>query len=153
MDNLTQLYHEVIIDHGKNPRNFGVLEGALELKGINPMCGDQITLYLKIEDGKIIDAKFNGQGCAISMASSSLMTQAVKGKTVDEAKILFDAFHGLLMAEQTPEQVSTILGKLMILQGVALYPSRIKCATLAWHTLNGVLSGEKKQVSTEGGGP
>jgi len=149
MDNLVALYHEMIVDHGKNPRNFGVLEGVHELKGLNPLCGDQITLYVKIEGGKITDAKFSGQGCAISMASSSLMTQAIKGKTVVEAKTLFEAFHGLIMQETSLDHVNPILGKLAVLQGVAAYPSRIKCATLAWHALNGILEGADAPVSTE----
>lgn len=149
MSDLMQLYHEVIVDHGKNPRNFGTLEGALELKGLNPLCGDQMTLYLKIENNKIVDVKFSGQGCAISTASNSLMTQAIKGKTLEEAQALFDAFHGLLMKEKSLMEVENILGKLVILQGVSAYPSRVKCASLGWHTLNALLHGQKEPVSTE----
>lgn len=149
MSDLSNLYHEVIVDHGKNPRNFGKLENALELKGLNPLCGDQLTLYVKLDAGKITEIKFSGQGCAISMASTSLMTQALKGKTEAEAKALFEAFHGLLMEEKTPEEVNDILGKLIILRGVAAYPSRVKCATLAWHTLQGILSGKTQAISTE----
>lgn len=155
MTDLTQLYHEVIIDHGKNPRNYGVLdnEKTRSLQGVNPLCGDQLTLYLDVEGGKIVEAKFVGHGCAISMASGSLMTQAVKGKTLEEAKALFEAFHGLLLKEKIPEEVAKILGKLIILEGVAAYPSRIKCATLAWHTLNGILEGGREPVSTEEDAP
>ena len=149
MHDLLALYHEMIVDHGKNPRNFGVLENAHELKDLNPLCGDQLTLYVKIDGDIITDAKFSGQGCAISMASSSLMTQAIKGKTLAEAKTLFEAFHGLIMQETTLEHVGAILGKLAVLQGVAAYPSRIKCATLAWHALNGILDGANAPVSTE----
>lgn len=149
MSDLAQLYHEVIVDHGKNPRNFGALKNALELQGLNPLCGDQMTLYLRIGQDRIVDAKFSGQGCAISMASCSLMTQAVKGKTVAEAKALFEAFHGLLMKEQALENVEAILGKLAILQGVAEYPSRVKCASLGWHTLNALLDGQHEPISTE----
>lgn len=149
MSDLTSLYHEVIVDHGKTPRNFGTLDNALHLKGVNPLCGDQLTLYLKMDGDKIAEAKFSGQGCAISMASASLMTQALKGKTQSEAQSLFAAFHGLIMQEKTPEEVSSILGKLMVLQGVAAYPSRIKCVNLAWHTLSGILSGKTEAVSTE----
>ncbi len=152
MSDMSSLYHEVIIDHGKNPRNFGKIEDALELKGLNPLCGDQLTLYVKIDNDRIADVKFNGQGCAISMASSSLMTQAIKGKTLAEAKVLFTAFHDLVMQEQSPEAVEAILGKLMILQGVKVYPSRIKCATLAWHALNAILEGKHGVVSTEKNG-
>ncbi len=149
MTDLSALYHEVIVDHGKNPRNFGVLESALELKGVNPLCGDQLTLYLKIEGDKIVEARFTGKGCAISMASASLMTQAIKGKTCAEAKALFEAFHALLLQEKTLKEVEGELGKLVILQGVAAYPSRVKCASLAWHALNGILSGEEGEISTE----
>ncbi len=150
MSDLTNLYHEVIVDHGKNPRNFGTLDQALSLQGFNPLCGDQLRLYLKITDGKITEAKFSGQGCAISVASASLMTQSVKGKTVEEAEALFKAFHSLIMQEQSAVTgIEGVLGKLMVLQGVSAYPSRIKCATLAWHTLNGILAGKTEAVSTE----
>lgn len=149
MSDLTHLYHEVIIDHGKNPRNFGLLEDALQLKGLNPLCGDQLTLYVRIEGDKIIDTKFSGHGCAISMASSSMMTQAIKGKTVREAQDLFEAFHGLLIQRKNASETTVQLGKLAILQGVAAFPSRVKCATLAWHTLSNILAGRMEAVSTE----
>lgn len=146
MSELNTLYHELIIDHGRSPRNFGELPDAQELEGFNPLCGDRLTLYLKIHDHKITEVKFKGQGCAISVASASLMTQALKGKTIDEAKALFSAFHQMIVDKKVDE---TILGKLAILQGVAEFPSRIKCATLAWHTLNAMLQGQHERVSTE----
>lgn len=146
MSEINTLYHELIIDHGRAPRNFGTLEDAISLEGFNPLCGDQLTLFLKIKDNHVEDAKFKGAGCAISVASASMMTQAIKGKTLDEAKQLFKAFHDMLVEKHVNEEV---LGKLSILQGVAKYPSRIKCATLAWHTLNGLLNGSHDRISTE----
>ncbi len=149
MSDINQLYHEVIVDHGRHPRNFGTLEDAIHLIGRNPVCGDTLTLYLQIKEGVIVDAKFEGQGCAISVASTSLMIQAIKGKTVKEAKTLFHAFHALIVDKQTTETLECELGKLMILAGVAEYPSRIKCATLGWQTLMALLSGKHDIVSTE----
>ncbi len=150
MSSLNQLYHDVIVDHGRHPRNFGRLEQAQQLRGHNPLCGDELTLYLQIEKGKIMDARFDGHGCAISMASSSLMTQAIKGKSITEAEALFQQFHSLLMEENTSTQaLEAVLGKLVILKGVAEYPSRVKCATLAWHTLHALLQNEQEPVSTE----
>ena len=146
MSELSSLYHELIIDHGRAPRNFGALPDAKHLEGFNPLCGDRLMLYLKTLDDKIVDVKFTGQGCAISMASASLMTQALKGKTLAEAEQLFTAFHQMLIDNQLDEPV---LGKLAILKGVAEYPSRIKCATLAWHTLNALLHDQNKPVTTE----
>ncbi len=149
MSDLNQLYHEVIVDHGRHPRNFGTLPDAKKLRGHNPLCGDELTLYLQIEAGKIADVRFDGQGCAISVASTSLMTQAIKGKTLAEAEQLFGAFHGLMMAESQDAAKEALLGKLLILKGVAEYPSRVKCATLAWHTLHALLQNEHEPVSTE----
>lgn len=146
MSELNSLYHELIIDHGRAPRNFGELAEAKHLEGFNPLCGDRLTLYLKIENDKITDVKFKGQGCAISMASASLMTQAIKGKTLHEAQTLFSSFHHMLISKEVDEAA---LGKLAILQGVAEFPSRIKCAILAWHTLNALLKGEEEPVTTE----
>lgn len=151
MSHLNQLYHEVIVDHGRHPRNFGILEEALHLQGHNPLCGDTLTLYLKLNHSVIEDAKFVGEGCAISMASTSLMLQAIKGKTVEEAKALFSAFHRVVLGETMDEAQVTLLGKLMILKGVSAYPSRIKCASLAWHTLDALLQGQNHAVSTESG--
>lgn len=149
MSDINQLYHEVIVDHGRHPRNFGNLPDAIHLVGRNPVCGDTLTLYLQIKDGVIVDAKFEGQGCAISVASTSLMIQAIKGKTVQEAQALFQAFHSLVVDKQTEEPMQAVLGKLMILAGVAEYPSRVKCATLGWQTLMALLTGQQEVVSTE----
>jgi nitrogen fixation NifU-like protein len=149
MSQLNQLYHEVIVDHGRHPRNFGALANAKQLRGHNPLCGDELTLYLQIEAGQIKEARFDGQGCAISVASSSLMTQAIKGKTLAEAEALFSAFHAFLMEGHQDSKTETLLGKLVILKGVSEYPSRIKCATLAWHTLHALLQDEHEPVSTE----
>lgn len=149
MSDINQLYHEVIVDHGRHPRNFGTLDHALHLAGRNPLCGDMLTLYLQIKEGVIVDGKFDGQGCAISVASASLMLQSIKGKTVEEAKALFRAFHALITEQKSSEDVEKLLGKLMILAGVAEYPSRVKCATLGWQTLMALLEGKKEAVSTE----
>ena len=149
MSSLNQLYHEVIVDHGRHPRNFGELPDAKKLRGYNPLCGDELTLYLKIDQGRIADARFDGHGCAISMASTSLMTQAIKGKTLEEAENLFQNFHAFLMEDRHDAVTETLLGKLVILKGVAEYPSRVKCATLAWHTLHALLKDEHEPVSTE----
>ena len=143
------LYQEVIVEHGRRPRNFGKLEGANHIaRGHNPLCGDKMTLYLKVNDQGIVeDARFEGEGCAISMASASLMTEAVKGKSAEEAELMFENFHDLVM--NTHEAKRPIeLGKIKILAGVKDYPSRVKCATLAWHTLHNALEGGG-EVSTE----
>ncbi|MCX7122934.1 MAG: SUF system NifU family Fe-S cluster assembly protein [Gammaproteobacteria bacterium] len=149
MSSLNQLYHEVIVDHGRHPRNFGMLPDAKHLRGHNPLCGDELMLYLKIEQGMIVESRFDGQGCAISMASASLMTQAIKGKTLAEAEILFEHFHSFLINPHEDADADALLGKLVILKGVSEYPSRIKCATLAWHTLHALLKNEHEPVSTE----
>ncbi|UFP93457.1 Fe-S cluster assembly sulfur transfer protein SufU [Gloeobacter morelensis] len=144
---LRDLYQEVILDHYKRPRNFGLLEAAnREAEGHNPLCGDQVTIYLQVEDGIVKDIRFQGAGCAISTASASLMTDALKGKSVQEVDALFERFHRLVTdssAEAGPE-----LGKLAILAGVREYPVRVKCATLAWHTLQAALRGSGT-VTTE----
>ncbi|MEH6579997.1 MAG: SUF system NifU family Fe-S cluster assembly protein [Amphritea sp.] len=139
---LRELYQEVIIDHGRRPRNFKVLEGYTHSQeGYNPLCGDRLKLFLLIKPGAepIIEAaSFLGEGCAISMASASLLTESLKGKTLTEAQALFQQFHQLVTNED--EQSQTQLGKLQVLAGVRAFPTRIKCATLAWHTLLGALS-------------
>ena len=145
MTEINALYHELIIDHGRSPRNFGTLT-APHLEGLNPLCGDRLTLYLNVEADRIKAVKFTGQGCAISMASASLMTQMLIGKTVAEAEQLFAAFHQLLTEGQVN---ASLLGKLTVLEGVSQFPSRVKCATLAWHTLDALLKGEHTAVSTE----
>ncbi len=143
------LYQEVIIEHGRRPRNFGPLEGANRVaRGHNPLCGDRMTLYLKVNDEGIVeDARFEGEGCAISMASASLMTEAVKGRTAEEAELMFENFHDLVM-DTRQAKAPIELGKIKILAGVKDYPSRVKCATLAWHTLHSALEG-KGEASTE----
>jgi len=148
MSDLRDLYQEVIFDHNRNPRNFGKLEGANhQAEGFNPLCGDRLTLYLKVDEAGIIqEVSFDGQGCAISVASASLMTEALRGKPVAEAEALFQAFHDLLTDGHGHE---LDLGKLKVLEGVKAYPSRIKCATLAWHTLESALHDEEQPASTE----
>lgn len=146
MSDLRDLYQEVIIDHGRRPRNFGHLaEANRSAEGFNPLCGDRLTLYLKVEDGIIRAARFQGAGCAISTASASLMTEALPGKTEAEAEALFTGFHALVTDAQAPAD----MGKLAVLAGVREFPSRIKCATLAWHTLHAALAGREKPATTE----
>lgn len=144
---LNDLYQETIIDHSKRPRNKGALDHATHrAEGYNPLCGDRVTIELKIEDGRIAGASFQGSGCAISTASASLMTEALRSKTPEEAEQTFEKFHALLTEDQLP---AADLGKLAVFSGVRQYPMRVKCATLAWHTLRAALQGEGKAVSTE----
>lgn len=139
MSDLTELYQQLILDHGRNPRNHKALPDAdCRLEGLNPLCGDRLTVYLKTEAEYITDASFEGAGCAISMASASLMTEALKGKTLTEARELFEKFHQ--MVTQEGDQNSAQLGKLAVLGGVSAFPARVKCATLAWHTALGALN-------------
>jgi len=151
MFDLKDLYQEVIIDHNRSPRNFGKLENPTQVaEGYNPLCGDKLNLYLTTEDGLITDVSFDGSGCAISVASASLMTDSLKGKTVDEAEQLFENFHDLIMNEENPDQDQIqSLGKLAALAGVKEYPARVKCATLCWHTLHSALQGDKSSATTE----
>ena len=147
MSDLRDLYEEVILDHNRNPRNFlkkpeGTNRGAY---GFNPLCGDEFALHLVVEDGIIKDVGFEGAGCAISTASASLMTEAIKGKTEEQAYALFDKMHKLLMQENG----YTDVGKLAVLAGVHAYPTRVKCATLAWHTLHAALKNDPDTVCTE----
>ncbi len=150
MNNLRQLYEDVILDHNRHPRNFNKHPGDTnrQARGDNPLCGDVLTLYLSVHDGIIKDMGFEGHGCAISTASASLMTEALIGKTEAEAENLFKQMHALLTAEQAPDE-SKAVGKLRVLQGVRDYPSRVKCATLAWHTLHAALAQQQDSVSTE----
>lgn len=146
---LKDLYQEVIVDHNRNPRNFGRIECPHKaLEGFNPLCGDRLTLYLNETGTRISDISFDGEGCAISIASASLMTEGVKGKSVQEAEAVFADFHRLLTGESKPEDLERF-GKLAVLAGVRDYPSRIKCATLCWHTLRAMLAGADTPVSTE----
>jgi len=145
---LRDLYQQVILDHNRKPRNFRVLEGANRTaEGYNPLCGDQMKLYLNVENGVIKDAAFQGKGCAISKASASMMTASVIGRPLDEAEALFHRIHAMLTGET--DAVGESLGKLAVFSGVREFPSRIKCATLAWHTLHAALSGSAEPVSTE----
>ncbi|PKM10724.1 MAG: SUF system NifU family Fe-S cluster assembly protein [Gammaproteobacteria bacterium HGW-Gammaproteobacteria-3] len=148
-DDLRDLYQEVIFDHNRNPRNFRVMENAdRQVEGFNPLCGDRLTLFLKMDGSVISDASFQGSGCAISTASVSLMTEIVKGKTEQEAEDLFEKFHE--MATGKDEEVNLeAIGKLAVLAGVRDYPARVKCATLAWHTLDAALKNQAESVSTE----
>jgi len=148
MSDLRELYQEVIFDHNRNPRNFGKpAQFDRSSEGFNPLCGDRLTLYLTFgPDGRVSQASFEGQGCAISTASASLMTESLKGKTEDEAEALFRQFHGMVMGVGDVDPAT--LGKLQVLGGVREFPARVKCATLAWHTLHAALHGEQ-QVSTE----
>lgn len=147
-DALRELYQEVILDHSKNPRNFREIENAShDAKGHNPLCGDRLSLYLIVEDGVIRDVSFKGAGCAISTASASMMTEALKGKTQAEAEALFGLFHDVVTGKSDDHEEA--LGKLAVFAGVRDYPVRVKCATLAWHTLNAALAEKEEAVSTE----
>lgn len=148
-DELRDLYQEVIFDHNRNPRNFRVIEHAdRQVDGFNPLCGDRLTLFLKIDDHMITDASFQGEGCAISTASVSLMTEIIKGKTEQEADALFKQFHEITTGKSENIQMEAI-GKLAVLAGVREYPARVKCATLAWHTLDAALKNQSQAISTE----
>jgi len=148
-DDLRDLYQEVIFDHNRNPRNFRVMDNAdRKVEGFNPLCGDRLTLFLKMNGDTIEDASFQGSGCAISTASVSLMTEIVKGKTEAEAEELFKKFHEMATGKDENFNMAAI-GKLAVLAGVREYPARVKCATLAWHTLDAALKNEQKSISTE----
>ena len=153
MSDLTDLYQELILDHNKRPRNRGTLDGRNhEAEGYNPLCGDRVTITLIEKDGLIEDIMFEGSGCAISTASASLMSEAVKGKTVDEAHALFEKFHDLVAGgggEEGGDDGGRGLGKLAAFAGVGRFPARVKCATLAWHTLNAALEDDRAVVTTE----
>jgi nitrogen fixation protein NifU and related proteins len=150
MSDLRDLYQELILDHTKRPRNFGRLENAnCQADGYNPLCGDKVTVFLKVEDDKVKEISFQGSGCAISTASASMMTESLKGKTLPEAKILFGLFHELLTASSDQLPDVDALGKLVVFSGVKEFPVRVKCATLAWHTLQAALSHQRQPVSTE----
>ena len=150
MSDLRELYQTVILDHNKSPRNAKRPEGAnREAHGDNPLCGDKITVYAVVEDGVVTAAGFEGTGCAISQASASLMTEAVKGLGVDEVERLFGEFHALVTSSPQSEPAIEGLGKLRVFAGVREFPMRVKCATLSWHTLRAALEGTDRTVSTE----
>ena len=148
MADLADLYQQIIIDHNKTPRNKKAIPDATRVAaGDNPLCGDKITLYVKLEGDTIADVGFQGSGCAISQASASLMTGAVKGKSVADAEKMFRGFHAMVMGEAGAD--APVLGKLAAFEGVKQYPSRVKCANLAWHTLHAALANAAQPVSTE----
>lgn len=150
MYDLRELYQEVILDHSRRPRNFGPPEEANHAAhGDNPLCGDRITVFLRLDRDVVVDVGFEGRGCAISMASASLMTEAVKGKTMDEARAIFERFHDLVTGGAADTSGDDALEKLQVLAGVRDYPIRVKCATLPWHTLNAAMSRGEETVTTE----
>ena len=150
-DELRELYQDVIIDHNKHPRNFRVLEdgAARKAEGYNPLCGDIVDVYVEMEGDVVKDVTFQGRGCAISTASASVMTETLKGKTRGEADQLFRTFHNLVTGKAGESSDSTELGRLDVFSGVSEYPSRVKCATLCWHTLRAAMDGTGEGVSTE----
>ncbi|HYB96614.1 MAG TPA: SUF system NifU family Fe-S cluster assembly protein [Vicinamibacterales bacterium] len=152
MSELTDLYQEVILDHNRRPHNFRVIdEASAKQEGYNPLCGDRLTLYLTLEGDVITDAAFQGSGCAISKASASMMTDAVKGKTVAEARELFDQFHAMVMSN--PDTPAADLGKLSVFAGVREYPTRVKCASLAWHTMKAAVAHASASAAPDSAAP
>ena len=149
-DELRDLYQEVILEHGKNPRNFHASDEATnEARGYNPLCGDQLVIYLKLDGEKrVVDASFLGKGCAICMASASMMTELLKGRSYDEVQSLFEAFHDMCTGEENGHEMPEDVEKLQVLSGVREFPTRVKCATLPWHTMVAALQGED-EISTE----
>jgi nitrogen fixation protein NifU and related proteins len=149
MSDLTDLYQEVILDHNRRPHNFRAIEDASRTQeGYNPLCGDRLTLYVRLDGNVITDVSFQGIGCAISKASASLMTDALKGKTVEEARVMFDRFHQMVTSSSDAPPAD--LGKLAVLAGVREFPTRVKCASLAWHTMKAAVSDEHAgPISTE----
>jgi nitrogen fixation NifU-like protein len=150
MSDVGQLYQEVILDHYKRPRNLRKLDGAnRNAEGYNPLCGDKVTVYVKLEDGVVRDISFQGSGCAISTASASMMTTSLKGKTKVQAHELFARFHRLVTSRATEAHDGADVGKLVVFSGVSEFPVRVKCATLAWHTMLAALEEKTETVSTE----
>ena len=153
MSELRELYQEVILDHGKSPRNFGRPQAVTgESRGHNPLCGDTITIYVAVDDGRVTDIGFEGRGCAISMASASMMTEMLQGKSIDEVQAMFAEFHALVASTEPACEAgfeSPDLDKLIVLAGVREFPMRVKCATLPWHTMKAALHGEGEEVTTE----
>ena len=150
MPDLRDLYQEVVIDHSKRPRNFHKMaDPGHTAQGYNPLCGDKVAVYVKIENGRVSDVSFEGSGCAISTASASIMTETVKGKTPEEARALFDRFHDLVTRGGSPDGSKPELGKLEVFSKLSDYPARVKCATLVWHTLRSALEGVGGVTSTE----
>lgn len=150
MSELRELYQELVLDHNSKPRNFRELESpTTSIEGYNPLCGDRVTIYVKLDKDRIEDLSFQGQGCAISRASASMMTQALKDKSIDEAERLFNSFHGMVTGTTEPSDDHEDLGDLFVLSGVSEFPARVKCATLSWHSMISALKGQGAPVSTE----
>jgi nitrogen fixation NifU-like protein len=150
MSSIHGLYQEVILDHTKRPRNFRAMPASDQrAEGYNPLCGDRVTIYLKLKDDRLSDISFQGSGCAISTASASILTETLKGKTRAEAEALFETFHRLVTGRDPSNGHAAQLGKLVVFSGVSEFPARVKCATLAWHTLRSALGGSGEVVSTE----
>ena len=150
MSDLREIYQQVVLDHNRAPRNYRKPENAnRHADGHNPLCGDQISVYLHVEDGAVKDVGFQGKGCAICMASASIMTETVKGKAGDEAEALYNQFHDLLTRENLDEVETADLGKLRVFAGVREFPVRVKCATLPWHTFHAAMKGAGDPVTTE----
>ncbi len=150
MSDLQDLYQQVILDHNRKPRNFREIEDAdHSAEGYNPLCGDRLTLWMKIDAGVIRDIAFKGSGCAISKASASLMTDLLKGKTLEEAGRIFEAFHRMVTGAEEEGLEHEELGKLAVFSGVREFPVRVKCASLAWHTLRAAMAGAQEPISTE----
>lgn len=148
---LRDLYQEVIIEHSKRPRNFHALDApATSAQGYNPLCGDQVKVYVEIgDDGRVADVAFEGSGCAISTASASVMTEILKGKTSEEVEAMFETFHDLVTTGDASDEELDELGKLAVFGGVSEFPTRVKCATLCWHTLRAALTGKEDPITTE----
>jgi len=144
---LRDLYQEVILDHNKRPRNFGVVEGGSQAAGHNPMCGDRVSVSVRMADGRVAEARFTGSGCAISKASASMMTEVVTGRTSEDVRILFTTFQDMVTGKSEADDEK--VGKLVVLAGVSEYPSRVKCAMLAWHALQAAIDGAGTTVTTE----
>jgi nitrogen fixation protein NifU and related proteins len=149
VNDLQELYQELIIDHSKRPRNFRPMEGSTQhAVGYNPLCGDKVTIFLRMENGRVADVSFQGSGCAISTSSASLLTESVKGKTREEVEALFTTFHRLVMEGPDEVPVGPGLGKLAVFGGVSKYPARVKCASLAWHTMKAALDEKRETLVT-----
>ena len=150
MNDLQDLYQDIIMDHNRRPRNFGPVDQPTHKKeGYNPLCGDQIEIELKILDGIVVDVGFTGVGCAISKSSASMMTEEIKGKELEVVESMFEQFRRMITVKDQMDLDADLLGDLEILQGVSRYPARIKCATLAWHTLHSAIEGDENTVTTE----
>lgn len=150
MTALNELYQQVILDHNRAPRNYRKMEDATKrVEGYNPLCGDHFTVYVKVDGDRIVDVSFEGAGCAISKASASVMSAMVKSRTIAEAEELFGEFHRLVKGELRGEEEIERLGKLAAFAGVSEFPARVKCASLAWHTLHAALSSSEQSISTE----